>query len=211
MRGRRGPFIAGAVALVVAVLLIVFLVLPKLHDISSAQSSLTAAQTENSTLNSQLNALDQAKQEAVKNKAIIANVQRQIPPTVDLPSIFLLMQNAAVRAGVQLSTMTPTTPVADPTTGLTAVSMTFTATGTYFALTEYLYNLQTLPRVAKVQNVTLSSSTSSSGVSGLSMTGAVTLYTSDTSAGPGSEPGPTNSSTSSTTAPISAPTAPPGT
>jgi Tfp pilus assembly protein PilO len=198
LRGSRAPIIAGAVAAVLAVLLILFLVLPKGRQVSDAQARLDQARSETSTLQSQLAALEQAKAEAPENKQVIANVQRQIPPTADLPGLLLLVQNAGSRAGVTLNTITPSVPALDTSTNLSTISVSFTANGTYFALTEYLFNLETLPRAAKVLDVVIDPTSSGdqtviSTVPQLQMTGTVVLYTTDTNAGPGSDPGPTES------------------
>ena len=51
----------------------------------------------------------------------------------------------------------------------------------------YLHEIETLPRAATVQSVDLSPTEGSI----LSFAATITLYTSDLSSGPGSEPGPT--------------------
>jgi Tfp pilus assembly protein PilO len=209
LKGRRAPVLVGVVAFVLALLLIFFLVLPKMHSVDEAQTTLDSTKSQRTVLQSQLEALRQAQADAPKNKQAIADVQTQIPPTADLPGILRLMQGAATNAGIVLSTMTPGTPVFNDATGLSEITVSYTVTGTYFALTEYLYNLETLPRAAKTTDVTINVSSSgaaatTSTIPDLSMTGNVILYTTDTSAGPGSEPGPTSangSSSSSTTSP----------
>lgn len=201
MNSRRAPLIVGVVAAALAVVLILFLVLPKMHGVDAAKSTLAASQAQQQTLESQLAALQQAQADADKNKAIIAKVQQEIPPTVDEPGMFLLLSNAATRAGIKLWQFTPSPPAPDPSTGLSAIPVAFTVKGSYFALAEFLFNLETLPRVAKVQNATLGDAGASpdvvSSVPFLQMTGSVTLYTSDTSAGPGSAPGPTTTGSTS--------------
>ena len=149
-----------------------------------------------SLLLSQLRVLQDAKNDEAKNRAIINNVARQLPPTVDEPGLLLLITNAASRATLPLTQFTPGTPIPD-TTGLSEIPVTFAVTGTYFSLAQFLFNLETLPRVAKVQNVTITTgadaNNSASAVPTLSMTGSVTLFTTDANAGPGSQPGPTTS------------------
>jgi Tfp pilus assembly protein PilO len=91
---------------------------------------------------------------------------------------------------------TPGTPTLDAATGLSAIPLAVTATGTYFQLTEFLYSIETLPRAAKVLNVTLapggdSDVTTTTVTNLLQLQANVVMYTSDQSAGPGSEPGPT--------------------
>jgi Tfp pilus assembly protein PilO len=217
LKGRRGPVVVGAVAVVLALVMVFLLVLPKMNQVNDAQDTLDTTKSQNAGLQSELAALRQAQAEAPKNKAIISDVATQIPPTADLPGLVLLLENAASRAGIILSTMTPSTPVFDPSTGLSAITVSYTVSGTYFALTEYLYNLETLPRAAKTTDVTLgvsstdAAATTAATIPTLSMTGSVVLYTTDASAGPGSVPGPTapEGAVASTPTTTSSPTAAP--
>jgi type IV pilus assembly protein PilO len=197
LRGRRAPLIVGAGAIAIVLLLVFFLVLPKMGQVSDAQDELAAAQAQQGTLESQLAALEQAQLAAPEAKATIEDVERQIPPTADESSMLLLLKNAALQSGVTLSTLTPGTPTLDATTGLSTISLSISATGGYFQLTEFLYTIETLPRAAKVQSVSLSPSggDATTTVSGLlTLQATAIMFTSDQSAGPGSEPGPTEDS-----------------
>ncbi len=214
MSGRRTQIILIAGAALLAVLLVVFLVLPKMSAVNDAKTQLDTATAQQQSLESQLAALQQAQDEADKNKAIIARVNQEIPPTADESGFILLLSNAATRAGIKLWQFTPSTPTLNTTTNLSEIPVTFTVKGNYFALAEFLFNIETLPRVAKVQNATVSpsgetTSGSTSSVPFLQMTGAVTFYTTDTDSGPGTDPGtgPTGTTTGSTS---SSPTAPAG-
>jgi Tfp pilus assembly protein PilO len=197
LQGRRAPLVAGAGAAVLVALMVVFLVLPKMNEVSTATESLDAARAQQGTLESELAALEQAQATAPEAKATIQDVERRIPPTADEAGLLLLVKNAASRAGVTLSTLTPGTPTLDPATGLSTISLAMTADGTYFSLTEFLYNIETLPRVAKVQTASLarggggddSGTTTTTNL--LQLQATAILYTTDQSAGPGSEPGPT--------------------
>jgi Tfp pilus assembly protein PilO len=166
-------------------------------QVSDANDELAAAQAQQGTLESQLAALEQAQAAAPEAKATIQEVEQQIPPTADVPGLLLLMKNAAVRAGVTLSTLTPGAPTLDAATGLSTIPLAVTASGNYFQLTEFLYDIETLPRAAKVENVTLAPATgddddtTTTVTNFLLMQANVVLYTSDQSAGPGSVPGPT--------------------
>lgn len=199
MGGRRGPFIAGGVALALALLMVFFLVLPKMGEVSDANDELAAAQAQQGTLESQLAALEQAQAAAPENKETIQDVERQIPPTADEPGMLLFVKNAALSSGVTLTTLTPGNPTLDPVSGLSNIPLAVSAEGSYFALTEFLYSLETLPRAAKVQNVsmapggsaTTTTTTTTITTTTLQLQASVELFTSDQSAGPGSEPGPT--------------------
>lgn len=199
LRGRRAPLIVGAGALAIVVLLVFFLVLPKMGQVSEANETLAAAEAQQGTLESQLAALEQAEIAAPEARATIQDVERQIPPTADEPGLLLLIKNAAARSAVTLTTLTPGTPALG-TGGLSTIPLAITASGNYFQLTEFLYSLETLPRAAKVLNVALGPSgggdeaattTTTTVTNLLELQANVVLYTSDQSAGPGSEPGPT--------------------
>ena len=194
LAGRRGPIVAGAGAAALVLLLVFFLVLPKMSQVSEAQSALVAAQGEQGSLESQLQALEQAELDAPQARQVIEEVDRKIPPTADLPGLILLLNNAATRASVNMLTLTPGVPTPDPTTGLSTISVSVTADGSYFAITEFLFNIETLPRAAKVLSLTLApggaDATSFSTVTTLTANCTLVLYTQDVSAGPGSAPGP---------------------
>ncbi|HEX7248021.1 MAG TPA: type 4a pilus biogenesis protein PilO [Actinomycetota bacterium] len=195
LRGSRGPIVAGAGAVALAVIMVFLLVLPKMNEVSTANQELEAARGQQSTLESQLAALEQAEAAAPEARAAIQEVERRIPPTVDESGLLLLLKNAALRAGVEVPERTFGTPALDETSGLSTIPLTLTANGTYFQLAEFLYTIETLPRVAKSLTVSIASagddSTTTTVLNLLQMQLSVVLYTSDQSAGPGSEPGPT--------------------
>ena len=204
MQGRRATIIVAAVGVVLAILMVVFLVLPKMNAVSAADTELETTKAQQATLLSQLAALQQAQDDADANRKIIASVEQQIPPTADEPGFLQLLSGAATNAGIKLWQFTPGQPVLNEAINLSEIPVTFTVKGNYFALAEYLYNLETLPRVAKVQTVSVSpadDATATGSVPFLQMTGSVILYTSDTSAGPGSVPGASDGSSTSSPAP----------
>lgn len=189
MGGRRGPIVAGAIAVGLAVLLIFFLVLPKMNEVGQARDDLEDAQTQQQTLESRLRALEDARQAAPEARTVIAEVDRQIPPTADVPGVILLLDNAATQSSLDLKVFTPAAPVFDAATGLTHIDIQVNVEGTYFELDEFLFRIETLPRAAKTLSTTISGSAGTPGA--LSMQATVQVFTSDTSAGPGSSPGPT--------------------
>jgi Tfp pilus assembly protein PilO len=197
--GRRGPVIVGAAVAVVVLLVAFFFVLPKLGQVKDANASLQDARAQQGTLGAQLAALKQSQADAPKNREIIRKVQQAIPPTVDQQGFMLLIQNAAVQSSIDLVTITPTTPVFDPAQGLSTVTNAFSVTGNYFALTEFVFEIETLPRASKITAITIAPAPTDTDPSLLTMTASVDMYTSDSSAGPGSAPGPTSGAASPTT------------
>ena len=198
MRGKRGPLVAGAGVALLALLLFLFLVSPKMGEVATARTELEDARAEQQTLESQLSALEDARNGAAEARQIIAEVDQQIPPTADLPGLILLLQNAAVGSGLDLVTVTPGSPTFNAESGLSVIPVSVNGNGSYFDVAEFLFRIETLPRAAKTLTATLApgggddtGTTTTFGSPELAMTVSVELYTSDTSAGPGSIPGPT--------------------
>ena len=194
MVGKRAPIIAGVIMLVIAVLAFLLIVNPKRAQVSEAEGALADAQSQELTKVAQRASLQQAEAAAPANRKIIRQVEQQLPPTADPQGFILLLKNAAVKAGVDLSQESIGTPTAGES-GVTIIPIAVTLSGTYFSLDEYLFQLETLPRAAKVVDVSLApTSEGATTVSGtLSMQASIELYTTDISAGPGSDPGPTES------------------
>jgi Tfp pilus assembly protein PilO len=188
MQGRRGVIVAGAGAVILALLIVFFLVLPKMGQVSEAQQELQDTQAQQEVLQSQLSALEQAREQAPENEAVIRQVNGMVPPTADLSGMILLLRNSATVAGVQVLSLTPAPPILSETNDFSSISVSASGEGSYFAVVKYLNEIETLPRAATVQSVNLSPT---EGTSTLSFAATITLYTSDVSAGPGSEPGPT--------------------
>ena len=195
MGSRRAPIIASAAVLALAVIMVFFLVLPKMNDVTQAQAELETVQAEGSALESQKAALEDAQKNSAEYEATIAAVEAKIPPTIEVPGVILLLDNAATASSLNLTTFTPGTPALDETTGLSTLDIAVSVQGTYFSLDQFLYKIETLPRAAQVLNVGISPATDTgSSALELIMSATVRVYTSDQSAGPGSEPGPTSGS-----------------
>jgi Tfp pilus assembly protein PilO len=194
VNGRRAPLIAGAVALVLTILAVVLLVLPKMGQVSEAQDELQAAQDQELALEAQVRSLEAAQEQAPETERQIALIEDQVPPTADLPTLFRLLDSAADRSAVDFFSFTPGTPVTDPAAQFSTISSQVTVTGGYFALDEFLFLMETLPRATKVVSIAVSPGapgTATSSTTSLQLQATVEFYTTDTSAGPGSVPGPT--------------------
>ena len=120
-------------------------------------------------------------------------MHQKIPPTADEPGLLLLINNAALDSGLDLTTLSPSPPVFDARRGSARSCCPMSATGTYNEATEFSYQIESLPRAAKITSMALSpgGTTDSLGSQLLTVSVQIDAYTSDTSAGPGSTPGPT--------------------
>jgi Tfp pilus assembly protein PilO len=192
---RRAPIIAGVMAAAVALLAVFLLVLPKMGDVTTAEEELQTAEDEEVALAAQFDALQEAQAAAPKTEQKIATIDAQVPPTADLPSLFRLLQGAADRSAVDFFSFTPGTPAPNAGGTYSSIASQVTVSGGYFAIDEFLFLLERLPRAAKVTTLAVTPSgaaggeiTTSTGTLQLLVT--VEFYTTDLSAGPGSIPGP---------------------
>jgi Tfp pilus assembly protein PilO len=191
---QRAPLFAIIGAAAVAVLLVIFLVLPEMGKVSKAKQDLSDAQAKEQTLTVQRNALEDTKANAPENRKTIKQVHHQIPPTADESGLLQLLNGAMLDSGLDLTDIAPSTPTFDETTGLSTIVLQVSAVGSYSDVTAFAYRVETLPRAAKITALSLTpgaSATSTSTAPILTMTATIEAYTSDTSAGPGSDPGPT--------------------
>jgi Tfp pilus assembly protein PilO len=192
---RRAPIIAGVIAVAVALLAVFLLVLPKMTDVTTTEEELETAEDQEVALAAQLDALQEAQAAAPKTEQDIAAIEAQVPPTANLPSLFRLLQGAADRSAVDFFSFTPGTPAPNAGGTYSSIASQVTVSGGYFAIDQFLFLLETLPRAAKVTTLAVTPSAAATGET-LTSTGnlqlqvTVEFYTTDVSAGPGSIPGP---------------------
>jgi Tfp pilus assembly protein PilO len=193
MSNKRAPILAAIAAAVVALLAVLFLVLPKRNEVSEARAQLESVRQQTTQLNAQLAALNAAKANAPQARAEIRAVDNQLPPTLDESGILLLLKNSVERSGIEFADIAVSSPTLGSTGEFSIIPVTITLDGSYFSLASFLNRIETFPRAAKVLSgsTTVSTAPSSPSTIPLTMQLSMELYTSDVSAGPGSEPGPT--------------------
>jgi Tfp pilus assembly protein PilO len=184
---KKPALIAALIGAVVSVVLVVALITPKAGQVRAKQKEIVTAQQEQASLQAELEQLQAAAKDAPKDRKRLAVLKSQIPPTADLPGLIRLLNTSADRSGVDFQTIAPGQPSASGTFSVIPVQVT--VVGGFFAVDQYLYLLETLPRVSKVISVALAPGPN--GAPQLSMNITADFFTTDVSAGPGSVPGGT--------------------
>lgn len=198
---RKPAIIAGLVGLALILGMAVGLISPKASQVRKKQKEVQTAQQQEGALRTQLEQLEAAAKDAPKDRKRLAVLQRQIPPTADLPGIIRLLNNTSDRSGVDFMTVAPGQPSAEGP--LSAIPVQITIKGGFFAVDQYLYLLERLSRVSKV--TTLSVNPGGEVATMLTISLTANFYTTDTSAGPGSIPGGQQPAVS-TPSPVPSPT-----
>jgi Tfp pilus assembly protein PilO len=197
MGGRKAPIIAGAASAAVVLVAVLLLVFPKRDQVSTARGLLEDEKARTAQLQTELQTLQEAKANAPRSRAEIRKVETEVPPTVDLPGLILTLKAAQERAGVDFSDIAVSNPTVSTIGGFSAIPVTITLDGTYFSLAEFALRIESLSRAAKVLTASISPQTGGSTLvpllNELTMEMSLEVYTSDTSAGPGSAPAPAGS------------------
>jgi Tfp pilus assembly protein PilO len=186
---RRQPLIVGLVLGAVAVILVLALLIPKLSAVNKKRDELEQARDAGQALQAQVAALEEAKREAPTIRQQLARLETAIPPTTDLPGLIRLFRSAADQAAVDFLSVSPGAPSASLDGQTSVIPAEITVTGSYFSIDEFLYRLETLPRATKISAITLGQGPGGPPELQINLTAQV--FTTDLSAGPGSEPGPT--------------------
>lgn len=202
---RRPALIAGLVGVVLAVGLVAGLILPKANQVRSKQSDVEVARQEEGTLRVQVQTLEAAAKDAPKDRKLLKRLQKQVPPTADLPQLIRLLNTTSDEAGVDWLTVAPGQPLLSGSGTYSVVPVQITVVGGFFAVDQYLFLLEELQRVSHVETIAITPGPEQ--LPQLQMSLTANFFTTDISAGPGSIPGATESAPS---VPAPAPTSTPG-
>ena len=149
--------IAGVVAVVVTAIFFLFLLKPKLNDISKTRTDVATARAEQDTLNTQLTHLQDVKKNAPATMAKLAALSQYVPATPDLPGFIQQVQNAATASGIDLQSIAPSPPATiTGSTGVQTISVTLTCQAGYFRIEDFLARLENLQRAVEVRAISLS-------------------------------------------------------
>jgi Tfp pilus assembly protein PilO len=209
----RGPIIAAAASLILAVLVAVGLILPKTNEVKTVQQQVTQEQDKTASLQLQVDQLTTLEREASKLRSQLKALNIEIPPNADLPGLIHEVNSAADQAAVDLSAITPGSPAAATSNPVSVIPLQLSVSGGYFSVEEFLYRIETLDRTVKVASVSLTPNSGTSSGTGnssgspttppdLTAVVMVNFFTTDMESGPGSSfghQGGTDTTSGSTT------------
>ena len=196
----RGALFAGLGGVALILVLVAGLILPKANQVRQRQNDLAEAKQKESELTLQLSQLQVAQKDYKKNQEKLKVLEQQVPENAQLPNIITLINSAADDSAVDFMSISPQQPTAG--TSVSTIPTQISVIGEYFAVDEFLFKLESMPRVAKVTTITVGPNATTGTTAGISSSGPMQLkvdllaefYTTDLSAGPGSSPGHTDAS-----------------
>lgn len=181
---RRNPLVAGILAVVFLLALALLFVLPQGSKVEAAQADLASAEAELAGLRSELAQLQSFAASGDLPRQLAA-ARTQIPATPDLEALLADLEGAALRSGVILTSISPGVPAAGAAGTLSALNLTLAATGPYFSLARFIFELEHLERLTRVDTFSVAGSGND-----LSLQVGAVVFTTDPNAGPGSDPAP---------------------
>jgi Tfp pilus assembly protein PilO len=183
---RRYVLAAVAAVLIIAVFFL-FLLSPKLKDVSEVRDQIEQAGDENQTLRNRLRQLQTAQRDEPTTRARLAVFDRLLPPTPELPTLIRQLQTAATASGIDLRSIAPSPPGAlTGRTGVQVATVTIQVVGGFFRLQSLLTRLEELQRVVEVTSIAISPQTDVvSGLFTLSSTITFRMYIVAPNASPG--------------------------
>lgn len=153
----RGQLIL-AVAGVVVVLLVVFLMLikPRQSALGEVRAQVQTEQDRTQQLQTEVDRLQALQRNAPQLEATLARIRELVPRNNDVANFIFEVQNAAARAGVGFVQITPELPEQPPEGApLAEVRATIGAKGGYFAVQDFVRRLYDLDRAVRIDTVTM--------------------------------------------------------
>ena len=168
MTRRQEVIFAVAGALLVLVAGVMLLIRPTRQATAEARGDRDAATAESQSLRDQIKALEALTPKEAELKTQASLARSEFPATPGLPALVDALQDSASLAGVDLGTVSPSTPKSSTLNSqLAEITTTVGVSGGYFEIQDFLVRLENLvkgsdpgrvaPRSVLVQSVNLSS------------------------------------------------------
>ncbi|NND04109.1 MAG: type 4a pilus biogenesis protein PilO, partial [Acidimicrobiia bacterium] len=154
--GTRTKLLLGILVLVlITVLWFVFFFSPRRDAIAAAETEHDNALLRESTLRTRLSVLQEIKDNELSYLFAIGEMEASIPTSPQADAFIEDITFLAESTGVELSSISLTPPLSDPTTGGFEVPIAITIEGEYFELLGFLYGVEALDRLVRVDGITL--------------------------------------------------------
>jgi Tfp pilus assembly protein PilO len=152
--------VAAVAGIAIILIFFVFVLKPKLADITDVRAQVEAEEDTTQTLRNRLGQLRQAQQQEPQTRARLAVFDRLLPTTPDLPALIRQLQTAASVSGMDLVSIAPSPPQAlAGATGVQTISVNIQVKGGFFRLETFLTRLEDLQRVIEVTSISIAPET----------------------------------------------------
>lgn len=152
---RPVTLIGAAVVVVVVVVWLLAFFLPQGKKLTTLQAEKTSLQQAVTAGEIKLKQLRSESQHTAQIRAMYNSLQSYAPATVDIYTYIQTLSNAAKSAGVSITSLGASTPVAVSGTSYSDIPITATVKGTYDQLLAFIHAVYTLPRLTDVNSLAI--------------------------------------------------------
>jgi Tfp pilus assembly protein PilO len=146
---RNKLILAGAVAVLLAVLVLVLLVLPQFQRLRTYDDQIAAADAQISQAQSLLAQRQEVKARSAETEAKRIRLANQMPETPELPSLIIELQDTVNEAGLEFASLTPTEPSVTEA-GYSEITMAMLVRGTWQDTVDLMQRLPKLTRQIRI-------------------------------------------------------------
>ncbi len=141
--------LAGAAAVLLAVLVLVLLVLPEFQQLRTYDDQIAAADQAISQAQTLLTQRQEIKARSAETEAKRIRLANQMPETPELPSLIIELQDTVNEAGLEFASLTPSEPTRAEA-GYSEITMTMLVKGTWQDTVDVLQRLPRLTRQVRI-------------------------------------------------------------
>jgi len=167
-----------AAALALLLLFYFFLIRPRRAELAEVRAQATSEEARTSTLQLELQRLQELQANAPKLEAELAEIRRYVPRNHETANFIFQVQDAANEAGVDFVTITPELPKPPPEgAALAQVRIAIASEGGYFAVQDFMRRLYNLDRALRIDVLTMTGAadgTAGTAAGGVSLNMSIT-------------------------------------
>jgi Tfp pilus assembly protein PilO len=175
---RRGLILGILLAIIITAAWWFLFMAPKSTEIADFNEQRDAAELEQSTLEGRRNALAGLAAQEGEFLLGISEVQASIPATPDGAALIEDINEIAEASGVDLLTFSPALPVESSVPGLVEIPMQMTFEAPYFKVLSFLFALEDLERLVRVDQMAITSRLLDDGTNLLSVSLTASAFSS---------------------------------
>lgn len=146
---RNKLILAGAAAVLLAVLVFLLLVLPQFQQLRTYEDQIAEADDQISQAQSLLAQRQEVKARSAETEAKRIRLANQMPETPELPSLIIELQDTVNEAGLEFASLTPTEPSVTEA-GYSEITITMLVRGTWQDTVDLMQRLPKLTRQVRI-------------------------------------------------------------
>ncbi len=174
---RRGLIFGLLIAVVIAAGWWFLVMTPIGERIVLAEDNLVAEQDQNLVLRGRLNALQKVEDRFIEYQDSVDEMQVSVPPDPQMDTLILQLNQLAEDSGVTWLNSRYSVPAEPLESGIREVSIAMTVEGQYFEILGYLYGINEMDRLIRIDGLGMSPSLNEQGFNILSVTVNATTFT----------------------------------